>query len=216
MRPDGRDAQQLRAMACETKTISMLDGSARYSHHGSCVLASVTGPIEAAANKQGARAHIQVCSCSCCGAIAKQLLLELFQLFTPIKVTISGCDNEDSSRERALQWHLKNVVDSSVMGELHPYCIIAVNAQVISEDGRCMRAVTTQKYRSTYNSQSSIESVIFNAVLCALMHAGIPLRRSFVSVTIAMCDGTWVIDPLASEQVSPTCEPFFCKQSQYW
>ncbi len=60
MRPDGRDSKQLRPMACETKTISMLDGSARYSHHGSCVLASVTGPIEAASNKQGERAHIQV------------------------------------------------------------------------------------------------------------------------------------------------------------
>jgi len=60
MRPDGRGHQQLRAMACETKTLSMLDGSARYSHQGSIVLASVTGPIEAAANKQGERAHIQV------------------------------------------------------------------------------------------------------------------------------------------------------------
>ncbi len=60
MRPDGRDALQLRAMSCETKTISMLDGSARYSHQGSCVLASVTGPIEAGANKQGARACVQV------------------------------------------------------------------------------------------------------------------------------------------------------------
>ena len=65
MRPDGRDAQQLRAMACETKTLSMLDGSARYSHQGSCVLASVTGPIEAGANKQGERAHVQVGSCIC-------------------------------------------------------------------------------------------------------------------------------------------------------
>jgi hypothetical protein len=60
MRPDGRDAQQIRAMACETKTLSMLDGSARYSHQGSCVLASVTGPIEAPANKQRDRAVIQV------------------------------------------------------------------------------------------------------------------------------------------------------------
>jgi ribonuclease PH len=61
MRPDGRDSLQLRALACETKTLSMLDGSARYSHQGSCVLASVAGPIEAVANKQGERAHVQVC-----------------------------------------------------------------------------------------------------------------------------------------------------------
>ena len=47
----------------------------------------------------------------------------------------------------------------------------------------------------------SIESVIFNAVLCALLHAGIPLHRSFVSVTVALCGGDWVIDPLESEQV---------------
>ena len=65
MRPDGREALQLRAMSCETKTISMLDGSARYSHQGSCVLASVTGPIEAGANKQGVRAGVQVfCRCA--------------------------------------------------------------------------------------------------------------------------------------------------------
>lgn len=160
MRPDGRDALQLRAMACETKTLSMLDGSARYSHQGSCVLASVTGPIEAGANKQGERAHVQV--------------------------TITGCSMDDGTRERALQWHLRNVVDSCVACELHPYCIIAVNVQVISEDG-------------------SIESTIFNAVLCALLHAGIPLHRSFVSVTVAMCNGHWVIDPLASEESSCSC-----------
>jgi len=47
----------------------------------------------------------------------------------------------------------------------------------------------------------SIDSTIFNAVLCALLHAGIPLHRSFVSATVAMCDGAWVIDPLASEEV---------------
>ena len=65
MRPDGREALQLRAMSCETKTISMLDGSARYSHQGSCALASVTGPIEAGTNKQGVRAGVQVfCRCA--------------------------------------------------------------------------------------------------------------------------------------------------------
>ncbi len=61
----------------------------------------------------------------------------LAQLVTPCKVAISGCGRDDVTRERALQWHVRNVVDSSVMGQLHPYCVIAVNAQVISEDGRC-------------------------------------------------------------------------------
>jgi hypothetical protein len=42
---------------------------------------------------------------------------------------------------------------------------------------------------------------MFNAVLCALLHAGIPLRRCFVSVSVALCDSIWVIDPTASEQV---------------
>ena len=52
-------------------------------------------------------------------------------------MSISGCSRDDSARERALQWHVKNLVDCAVVRELHPYCMIAVSAQVISEDGRC-------------------------------------------------------------------------------
>lgn len=120
------------------------------------------------------------------------------------KVTITGCSMDDGTRERALQWHLRNVVDSCAACERHPYCVIAVSAQVISEDGRShalsrCTISTTAPPRS--RAHRSIESAIFNAVLCALLHAGIPLHRSFVSVTVAMCNGTWVVDPLASEEV---------------
>jgi len=60
----------------------------------------------------------------------------------------------------------------------------------------------------------SIDSVMFNAVLCALLHAGVPLRRCFVSVTVALCEGTWVIDPITSEQVRmhPVVLPRFAAQ----
>ncbi len=127
----------------------------------------------------------------------------MFWHITRLKVTISGCSRDDGTRERALQWHVRNVVDSCVMGELHPFCVIAVSVQVISEDGRCSALPQLRSAAACLCRLCSVDSVIFNAVLCALLHAGIPLHRSFVSVTVAMCDGAWVIDPLASEQVTP-------------
>jgi ribonuclease PH len=69
--------------------------------------------------------------------------------------------------------------------------------------GACAQTRTVKSH-FPYSDCCSIESVIFNAVLCALLHAGIPLRRSFVSVTVALFDGAWVIDPLESEQVAST------------
>jgi ribonuclease PH len=116
------------------------------------------------------------------------------------QVSITGCSMDDGTRERALQWHLRNVVDSCAACELHPYCVIAVSVQVISEDGRFVRSPVTL---TSSHACCSIESTLFNAVLCALLHAGIPLHRSFVSVTVAMCNGAWIIDPLASEEVGP-------------
>ena len=45
-RPDGRFAHELRPMACELGLLNRADGSCRFSHGDSTVLASVFGPLQ--------------------------------------------------------------------------------------------------------------------------------------------------------------------------
>jgi exosome complex component RRP46 len=109
-RPDGRVPQQLRPLAAEPAALSRADGSARFSHGRTEVLASVFGPCEA----KRSREQIDV-------AVLEVIVRPLSGLPGPV--------------ERETEQLISQTLSHLVLTALNPRTAISVVIQVLADDG---------------------------------------------------------------------------------
>lgn len=172
-RKDGRQLTEIRGRELRVGEMSAFDGSAWYSHGGTAVLATVSGPIAARiASEDYSKAIVEltvkrVDSIPTAGGASRpvvdQMRTELLQ------------------QDAELSGMLANIVRSTVMLHLFPRCSFSIAVNILSDDG-------------------SLPSVAANAVMCALLDASIPCRTTFAAVTVASINNALFLDITKLEQ----------------
>ena len=107
---DGRGLHTLRAIACEQGQLNRADGSARFSHADSCVLASVLGPA---------------------GVQKRQEIVNR----AAVEVVFKPVSGGPGALEKDMEAVIRQIVDAAVMTHLHPRTLIRVVIQELNGDG---------------------------------------------------------------------------------
>lgn len=106
----GRDLHTLRPMGCEQGALNRTDGSARFSHQDTVVLASVQGPSQVQKRlEMASRATVEV-------------------IFKPVA-------GAPGAPEKEMESVLRQIVASAVLTHLYPRTLIRVVAQELNDDG---------------------------------------------------------------------------------
>ena len=114
-RPDGRVANQLRAMAAEPGALTRADGSTRFSHDETQVLVGVHGPCEAKRSRERLD-----------GAVLEVMVRPRAGLQTAL--------------ERELEQLICQTLQPVVHAALHPRSAVSVVVQVLAADGALLTA----------------------------------------------------------------------------
>lgn len=141
-----QETLSLRPLCCELSLLSRADGSASFSHgDGTSVMACVYGPTDVRISKEKLdRATIEV-------------------LVKP-KIGMPSCAS------KLKEEIIRNSIEASVIGNLHPRTAINVIVQEVQGHGA---------------TGGSLLAASINACCVALMDAGIPMHRMFAAVTCA-------------------------------
>ncbi|KAH6562886.1 hypothetical protein BASA50_001653 [Batrachochytrium salamandrivorans] len=98
-----------------------------------------------------------------------------------IQVVFNPVSGASGTQERMYERHVRQMVEALILTTLHPRTTIQITLQVLSNDG-------------------SILATAMNAVVLALIDAGIPLRITCASTTCMINqDGTLLLDPVSME-----------------
>ena len=110
MRPDRREATELRGLSSAQGLLSRTDGSARFTLGDTCVICGVYGPMDVKQrNERMDRSTVEVS-------------------FQPV----SG---DTSPADRLVEHSLRRVAEATIVTSLHPRTLIRIVVQVMCDDG---------------------------------------------------------------------------------
>ncbi|KAL2270908.1 hypothetical protein VTJ83DRAFT_279 [Remersonia thermophila] len=142
------------------------DGSARYSHAGYTVLASVNGPIEAQRRDEHAyEAHVDV--------------------------IVRPAAGVGGTRERHLEAILQSSLSQLILIKNFPRCLIQIVLQVESSPENDY--VNTKLVQASLNF--ALMPTLMQTAILALLSAGVPMRATATATAIAVSHDKTVVDP---------------------
>lgn len=180
-RKDGRAATQLRPKELRTSTLTQFDGSAWYTQGASTVVAAVNGPMAAKADQEDFR------RCVFEVAVARVSSAPAAGGASRSLVNLSRQEREDEDSE--LEQYLQQCLKLLVLVEEMPRCVIQVTMNIIKDDG-------------------ALFAVAVNAMMCALLDAGIACRTTIAAVSLIALPSTTgknlgiLLDPTSDEEAS--------------
>ncbi|KAL1843751.1 hypothetical protein VTJ49DRAFT_132 [Mycothermus thermophilus] len=142
------------------------DGSARYSHAGYTVLASVNGPIEAQRRDEHAyEAHVDV--------------------------IVRPAAGVGGTRERHLEAILQSSLSQLILIKNFPRCLIQIVLQV--ENSPENDYVNTKLVQASLNF--ALMPALIQTAILTLLSAGVPMRATATVTAIAISHDKTIIDP---------------------
>lgn len=180
-RKDGRAATQLRPKELRTSTLTQFDGSAWYSQGATTVVAAVNGPMAAKSDQEDFR------RCVFEVAVARVSTPPTAGGASRSLVQLSRQEREDNDSE--IEQYLQQCLKLLVLVEEMPRCVIQVTVNVIKDDG-------------------ALFAVAVNAMMCALLDAGIACRTTVAAISLIALPSTTgknvgiLLDPTADEEAS--------------
>jgi len=129
-----RKPEELRKMSCDLGVLARADGSARYAHEGTSMLAAAYGPVEAlAAEEQMDRAGVEV-------------------IMRPMQ-------GLPGNKEREQEQIVKGVLEQMLVLTLHPRCMFTVIIQVMSEDGAILPVAINAAVLALLDSGAPMQAI---------------------------------------------------------
>jgi ribonuclease PH len=180
-RKDGRAATQLRPKELRTSTLTQFDGSAWYTQGATTVVAAVNGPMAAKADQEDFR------RCVFEVAVARVSSAPIAGGASRSLVNLSRQERDDGDCE--LEQYLQQCLKLLVLVEEMPRCVIQVTINIIKDDG-------------------ALFAVSVNAMMCALLDAGIACRTTVAAVSLIALPSTTgknlgiLLDPTAEEEAA--------------
>lgn len=159
LRRDARQPLEMRGKELKLSELNTFDGSCWFSQGLSSVLVTVHGPATAKVEdyeKCVLRVSVQHAS-----AIPSAGGAERVNVLERRRAQTSITDAND------LLSVLERTVNAVVMTEAFPRCVLAIDVVIMYEDG-------------------SLPAVAVNAVMCALLDAGVPCRTTMAAVSLAV------------------------------
>lgn len=158
MRRDGRQTLEMRGKELASAELTQFDGSCRYGQGMTSVMVALHGPVSAKAED-----HLR---CA----------VRVRVLHGASIPTAGGTDRlnvNERKRERCSEQdadELLSLIDSAISAvfvrERFPFCVLAIDVVVLHDDG-------------------SLAAVAINAVMQALLDAGLPCRTTMAAVSVA-------------------------------
>lgn len=163
VRQDGRQPMQLRGRELRLATLSRVDGSCFYAQGQSAVTVSIAGPTAAlthtAEEDCAIHVHISFGGHACSSAAVSRGGGDVLLAREQSRRTLAAVADE-------MHDVVHDCVASAVMRERYPRCVLMVDVTIMHGDG-------------------SVSAVVLNAVMCALLDAGVACRHSFAAVSVA-------------------------------
>lgn len=176
----------MRGKELKLSELTQFDGSAFYAQGLSAATVAIHGPTAA---KQEDYVAAVVC----------------VRIINAISIPTAGGADRRNQEERKRQqgsrrdaWELTRLVercvDATFMKERYPRCVLNIDVTIMSEDG-------------------SLSAVVLNAVMYALLDAGVPCRTTFAAVSVAAVTTThdhgleYLLDPTALEEEMHCARP---------
>lgn len=156
-RKDGRAATQLRPKELRTSTLTQFDGSAWYAQGATTVVAAVNGPMAAKADQEDFR------RCVFDVVVARVSSAPTAGGASRSLVHVGRQERDDQDCE--LEQYISQCMRLLVLVDEMPRCVIHVTLNIIHDDG-------------------SLFAVAVNAVMCALLDAGIACRTTIAAVNL--------------------------------
>jgi ribonuclease PH len=156
-RKDGRAATQLRPKELRTSTLTQFDGSSWFSQGATTVVAAVNGPMAAKADQEDFRRCVFEVS------VARVSSPPTAGGASRALVQVDRLEREENDSE--LEQYILQCLRLLVLADELPRCVVQVTVNIIKDDG-------------------SIFAAAVNAVMCALLDAGIPCRTTVAAVSL--------------------------------
>ncbi|EKG06647.1 ribosomal RNA processing protein 41B, putative,3' exoribonuclease, putative [Trypanosoma cruzi] len=169
LRRDGRGHREMRGKELRTSELTQFDGSAWYSQGLTTVVAAVNGPV-AARQEDYRKCGVQV------------------YVNRAVRIPRAGgtdrlCVEEQRVEQRRMDAEVEMFLTASIQAVVRldqfPRCVLEVHVTILADDGALL-------------------SVATNALMCALLDAGVPCRTTVAAVSVvafAPEDGSPVTAP---------------------
>ncbi|RNF14555.1 ribosomal rRNA processing protein 41B [Trypanosoma conorhini] len=157
-RRDGRGPREMRGKELRTSELTQFDGSAWYSQGLTTVVVAVNGPV-AARQDDYRRCGVQV-------YVSRAARLP--RAGGAEQLCVEEQRVEQRRADAAVEAFLAASLEAVVRLEQFPRCVLEAHVTVLADDGALL-------------------SVAANALMCALLDAGVPCRTTVAAVSIAAC-----------------------------
>ncbi|KAF5217598.1 hypothetical protein ECC02_009522 [Trypanosoma cruzi] len=188
LRRDGRGHREMRGKELRTSELTQFDGSAWYSQGLTTVVAAVNGPV-AARQEDYRKCNVQV------------------YVNRAVRIPRAGgtdrlCVEEQRLEQQRMDAEVEMFLTASIQAVVRldqfPRCVLEVHVTILADDGALL-------------------SVATNALMCALLDAGVPCRTTVAAVTIvafAPEDGSPVTAPTTTTtKAAPEASSLFSSSS---
>ncbi|KEG09994.1 putative exosome complex exonuclease 1 [Trypanosoma grayi] len=176
VRRDGRGQREMRGRELRTSELNQFDGSAWYSQGLTAVVAAVNGPV--AARQEDYR--------TCDVRVYLTRAVRLPHAGGADRLCVEQQREEQQRADGEAERFLASCVEAVVLLERFPRCVLEAHLTVLSDDGALL-------------------AVAANALMCALLDAGVPCRTTIAAVCLAACadgnSGPSASSPAASSSV---------------
>ncbi|EKF32229.1 ribosomal RNA processing protein 41B, putative,3' exoribonuclease, putative [Trypanosoma cruzi marinkellei] len=169
LRRDGRGFREMRGKELRTSELTQFDGSAWYSQGLTTVVAAVNGPV--AARQEDYR--------KCGVQVYVNRAVRIPRAGGTDRICMEEQRVEQHRMDAELEMFLTTSIQAVVRLDQFPRCVLEVHITILAEDGALL-------------------SVATNALMCALLDAGVPCRTTVAAVSIvafAPEDGSLVTAP---------------------
>ncbi|ESL08458.1 ribosomal rRNA processing protein 41B [Trypanosoma rangeli SC58] len=173
LRRDGRGHREMRAKELRTSELTQFDGSAWYSQGLTTVVVAINGPVAAR----------QEDYCKCGVQVYVNRAVRIPRAGGTDQLCVEEQRVEQRRTDAAVGKFLAASMEAAVRLDRFPRCVLEAHVTVLADDGALL-------------------SVAANALMCALLDAGVPCRTTFAAVSIAACaaeDSSQLTDATAAE-----------------
>ncbi|OQR97799.1 exosome component Rrp46 [Achlya hypogyna] len=146
-REDGRLVQEIRPLACEQGLLNRADGSSRFNHGTTSVLASVSGPAAAKLRRQ-----------------EKMHCATLEVVFKPEK-------GAASARDKEYEMILRQTFEPIILLENFPRAVISVTVQVVEDDGALLAVAINAVNLALLDAGVPMRGIV-GAITCTILEDG--------------------------------------------
>ncbi|KDO30684.1 hypothetical protein SPRG_04585 [Saprolegnia parasitica CBS 223.65] len=146
-REDGRLVQEIRPLACEQGLLNRADGSARFNHGTTSVLASVSGPAAAKLRRQE----------KATGAT--------------LEVTFKAEKGAPSARDKEYEMILRETFEPIIVLENFPRAVVSITVQVVEDDGALLAVAINAVNLALIDAGVPMRSIV-GAITCSILEDG--------------------------------------------